>query len=340
MAHHFAARLNRLALTAAVALLAACGAGETPAPTSGQPAATSSHRVGIDVPANLAATAIATVREAHADAVAAAATETSILAAAARAFANEPNEANRGAFQQAWLDAHNAFAEVLVLRSRTDVEARFNLDAWPITPGYLDSLPTWPNSGIISEPTLAIDAETLESQHGFTDVSEVAMGFHPLEYYAFERPLEDFVSSDNASRRQDMIRVLAGEVQRRIDALAGQVPLAGVDEEAPAEAAGELFALLAGGIQQAAIDAGGRAEGLAHSEFAGSDAAFIEAQMKQIRELLAADGAIMALVTAIDPAAAAGLAEALEIQPGDRNTIVLWLSALDQQLGLLAERLR
>lgn len=332
MASDLASRLRRGWLIAGIALLCACDGSRT--------TGADAERSGPTLPQAAVHDAVGAFNEAHSDAVTAAATETTLLAAAARAFTGDPTPVTRGTFQQAWFDAHNRFAEVLILRPAADAEARFMIDAWPITPGYLDSLPEHPHSGIVSEPTLDIDAEMLEEQHGFTDVSEVALGFHPLEYYAFERPLEDFVSGENADRRRDLVTELASDLQRRIDALAAE-PLPGepADVEAAA-AASELFAVLSGGIAQAAIDTGGRAGDLSHSPFAGADLAFANAQVRQVRQILQPDGAIMRLVAAVDPAAAAELEATLALAPDAGGQRVLWLSAIEQQLGLMADRLR
>jgi len=119
-------------------------------------------------------------------------------------FLATPDESQQQALQAAWLKAHNAFVAVAALAA-LDPEAPllFQIDAWPIQPGYLDSLPAYPDSGLISDVTVAISKESLREQHGFTDSQEVSLGFHAMEYLVFARPAADFAilsgSTDGAA---------------------------------------------------------------------------------------------------------------------------------------------
>ncbi|MDP4597886.1 MAG: hypothetical protein NWS96_03510 [Pseudomonadales bacterium] len=110
-------------------------------------------------------------------------------------FLHTPDATQQAALQTAWLKAHNAFVAVLALAA-IDQQAPllFQIDAWPIEPGYLDSLPAYPDSGLISDVTLAITAESLREQHGFTDSQEVSLGFHAMEYLIFARSAADFLN--------------------------------------------------------------------------------------------------------------------------------------------------
>ena len=54
------------------------------------------------------------------------------------------------------------------------------MDTWPLYPGYLDALPEWPESGLISDPYLEMTRKSLRTQHGATDASEASLGFAAL----------------------------------------------------------------------------------------------------------------------------------------------------------------
>lgn len=152
------------------------------------------------------------------------------LVAAVNQFLRTPNSQSRGALQQAWLNAHKAFAATRALLIADHDDLLFKIDAWPIQPGFLDSLPNYPDSGIINDFTLQITRETLIQQNGITDREEVSLGFHPLEYYAFARPASDFVAGDNQSpdariidRRRHALSLIAALLDLSVKQLAGRM---------------------------------------------------------------------------------------------------------------------
>jgi hypothetical protein len=159
-------------------------------------------------------------------------------------FLQNPDETQLANAQAAWLNAHSAYAAMsslplpALLALDSDIilvtnKLQYQIDAWPIEPGYLDSLPDYPGSGIISDITVPMTAESLQRQHGFTDVQEVSMGFHALEYLIFARERSDFQLLDSGprpmkspikgtlnnefkseiiARRRDALRVIAEQI--------------------------------------------------------------------------------------------------------------------------------
>lgn len=111
------------------------------------------------------------------------------LGEATRLFLGAPTIENRLVWRSAWISAHDNFLGASILYSPDNFR---RIDAWPMETGFLDSLHDYPGSGIVSDDTLEITPISLEEQHQITDESEVALGFHVLEYYAFERNIEDF----------------------------------------------------------------------------------------------------------------------------------------------------
>ena len=108
-------------------------------------------------------------------------------------FLSEPTEQNRSALGEAWKSSHSALlrlgAETLSGENATDSSAAllYRLDAWPIQPGYIDSIENYPNSGIVNDITVTLSVDSLRQQHGFSDVEEIILGFHPLEYLIFAK---------------------------------------------------------------------------------------------------------------------------------------------------------
>jgi hypothetical protein len=133
-------------------------------------------------------------------------------------FLQTPNKTQHTQAQDAWLKAHGAYSAashlplpaLVSLDSEISLAAnqlQYQLDAWPIEPGYIDSLAAHPGSGIISDITVPMTPTSLQQQHGFTDVQEVSMGFHALEYLIFARDLQDFqVPNSSATEFESDVR--------------------------------------------------------------------------------------------------------------------------------------
>lgn len=126
-------------------------------------------------------------------------------------FVGNPSAETRGLLQDSWRDAHDRYLEINLVTGASTLDDR--IDAWPMEPGFLDSLPDYPSSGIINDETLTIDTATVIEQHQITDASEVALGFHTIEYYAYERPLADFMpGADNAERRRQLLTLVSTQL--------------------------------------------------------------------------------------------------------------------------------
>ncbi|MBT4160761.1 MAG: hypothetical protein HOE54_05590 [Gammaproteobacteria bacterium] len=118
---------------------------------------------------------------------------------------------DRSAWQTAWLEAHDMWLAASILR-KPDESALKDIDAWPLEPGFLDSLPDYPTTGIVNDVTLALKSDVIRQQNQYTDDVEVSLGFHVIEYYAFSRDPDDMLLADrhNSERRRLMIRLIAG----------------------------------------------------------------------------------------------------------------------------------
>lgn len=124
-----------------------------------------------------------------------------------------PDERNLTESRAAWQDAHQAF-EALTLPmhflsqfiSEEDqnllYQFQYQLDSWPILPGYIDYVEGYPGSGIVNDMTVSIDNEQLRALNGAFDLREVSIGLHAIEFILWgenndqvsPRPLSDFYS--------------------------------------------------------------------------------------------------------------------------------------------------
>ena len=90
------------------------------------------------------------------------------------------------------------------------------LDSWPLYPGYLDALPEWPESGLISDPYLELTRQNLRRQHGATDPAEASLGFAALSVAVNgtsdnPKALAAFTGEDGPPARRRQYLKLAGE---------------------------------------------------------------------------------------------------------------------------------
>jgi putative iron-regulated protein len=85
-------------------------------------------------------------------------------------------------------------------------QAHWQLEAWPIEPGYIDYFDVYQHSGIVNDISLPINAQAIRQQHGFTSDSDVVLGMHALAYLLWgenqQRPASDFSAQAPSSQQQ------------------------------------------------------------------------------------------------------------------------------------------
>lgn len=287
---------------------------------------------------------------------------TESLALATEEFLASPSETTRLRLQAAWRDAHATFAATRPLFSiAAEQEFLFRVDAWPMTPGFLDNLPEYPDSGIISDITLDITPGTLIEQHGITDPEEVALGFHALEYYAFARPPTDFeedLADENANeqvgRRREALSIIARDLAARIRELPGDDIMSRQSTiEVGLTNARNIITMMYG-LKQSAQDGFQQASlivttDLGHSRFSGTSREDLLAELQTIRSLLGRETELYSLATAFDADTASNLNRTLDqalsiladndASEDERATLPLMLSAISHQFEDLERRL-
>jgi hypothetical protein len=112
------------------------------------------------------------------------------------AFIAQPDQDNLRACRETWLLLHYSLMELDfyfydLLRSEQFGALVFNIHAWPLQPGFIDSLPEYPTSGIISDLTVELSATSLNQQNAATSDEEISLGMHIMELLLW-RSLEDF----------------------------------------------------------------------------------------------------------------------------------------------------
>jgi hypothetical protein len=89
----------------------------------------------------------------------------------------------------------------------------------PFLPGYIDSIPDYPYSGLIHEVDIPIGENTLLGQHRLMDEDSAALGFPVLEFFLWRQPIADvWLLTGNAEadiivqRRHHYLRVATRRV--------------------------------------------------------------------------------------------------------------------------------
>ena len=85
----------------------------------------------------------------------------------------------------------------------------YQIAAYPILPGFIDSVGEYQFSGLVNDISLPINRESIIEQHGVTDSQEVILGLYAMEYLLFgellERGVEDFESFTQISASQTQL---------------------------------------------------------------------------------------------------------------------------------------
>ena len=152
------------------------------------------------------------------NAIASALEQAQVLQQRINQFAQHRSSDNLVKCRQQWLQAHNSLRGAAILFALADVspalfaqlrENEYLIDAYPILPGYLDYVGEYLHTGLVNDRVIPINAEAIRRQHGFSDPSEVSLGFHAIEFLLWgedgNRPLEDFLAEAQPDQIVDNI---------------------------------------------------------------------------------------------------------------------------------------
>ncbi len=135
------------------------------------------------------------------------------LQSAVSALLSRSNADSLNSARRAWLSAHSAYELTTLHRhfamhvlneedSLRLLQLQYQINHWPIIPGYLDYVEGYPDSGIVNDVNVELNSIELREQHGTFDVSELTLGFHVLEFLLWgsnsevtgPRPYTDYLS--------------------------------------------------------------------------------------------------------------------------------------------------
>ncbi len=143
-----------------------------------------------------------------------------------------PTQTNLDAAKQAWLDAREYYGQTEAFRfSNGPIDDEDGpeglINAWPLDEGYIDYVTGNATAGIVNDTTVTIDAATLEGLNEQGGETNIALGFHAIEFLLWgqdspdasletpgNRPYTDFVTdgsgtANNQARRGQYLTVTA-----------------------------------------------------------------------------------------------------------------------------------
>ena len=184
------------------------------------------------------------------------------------------SDEDRLEWQETWRSAHESFIALTFL----PMDENFStIEAWPLTPGFVDSIKNHPYSGIVNDFTLEITPKVLKSQHMITAPSEISLGFHVLEYYAFERISEDLNGEKEVNRRREsLISLVSDLLVEDIKTLETESPMK------PDISYPELITHMKDKVQRVHIEI----RSAEHCAYSGSTGEIVKYQLKIFNELL------------------------------------------------------
>ncbi len=114
-----------------------------------------------------------------------------ILAKSVDTFLASPIDENLKTAQQNWQNCALAYRDFffqkhLAIAAPNTLEQLNKLDfrigTYPVQPGFIDAFGEYKYSGVVFDVGFALTKESLDQQHGLTDVSEVMLGIYAIDF--------------------------------------------------------------------------------------------------------------------------------------------------------------
>ncbi len=162
------------------------------------------------------------------------------LQSAITAMVASPSALSHQTAKAAWLAARETYGQTEAFRFSEgpidDVDGPEGLlNAWPLDENYIDYVVGNPNSGIINDPMVSLDATTLAALNELGGERNIAVGYHAIEFLlwgqddvdvtlrsAGQRPYTDYIfggTAANQARRGDFIKVCASILVSKLEEL-------------------------------------------------------------------------------------------------------------------------
>jgi putative iron-regulated protein len=162
------------------------------------------------------------------------------LDAALGQLVQAPSEDSLAAARTAWLDSREPYLQTEVYRfyggpiddEQTGPEGMIN--AWPLDESHIDYVEGEPEAGIVNDRSVAIDTESLTDANLNPGETDVATGYHALEFLLWgqdfnddgpgQRPYTDFVANGpdgraNADRRGEYLTATSALLVEHLEQL-------------------------------------------------------------------------------------------------------------------------
>ena len=257
------------------------------------------------------------------------------------ALLNAPGPALKTSAQERWQAAHRAWMAYRLFV--TDDQLAQRLDAWPIQPGFIDSIDGYPDSGIVNDETLMLSRETLIEQHGITDYGEASLGLHPMEFMLFERDVAQFVAGNDVNdRRRKLLGLLSTILLEDI----GETPVSALNEDStPDQLLLQMLTLLQAETARLFIEATQFAEGHGFRSFSQTDS--LIQSVTTLDTLAGTSSALHPVLQTIDADIAADFDKTMKMTqtllanpiPDDSVRLPLLMAAMGHQFQDLERRL-
>lgn len=147
-------------------------------------------------------------------------------------FLAQPQAESLARARTDWHSCHNQWHQFDLFTRLNDInpglfgglaKLSFAIEAYPLQPGYLDSLEAYPYSGIVNDISLSITADNLRTQHGLTDSEDVSLGLHALEFLLWgetgERPAGDYDAEQVDADPDSQLKPAEQPISRRRELL-------------------------------------------------------------------------------------------------------------------------
>jgi putative iron-regulated protein len=210
----------------AVGLIASCSGDDESSPQT-TPSVEISE-IDATLKSNVVSNYATIVEASYADAVSTA----KELKVALDAFASSPSETTLMAAKDAWKASREPYGQTEAYRfyeGPIDNESdgpEGDINAWPLDENIIDYVVGAPTSGFINVVEFDLTEDNIRGKNGTTDetAANVATGYHAIEFILWgqdnvnpkadngaggQRPLTDFTTKANASRRLDYLKVVA-----------------------------------------------------------------------------------------------------------------------------------
>ena len=157
---------------------------------------------------------------------------------AIQSFVDEPTEESLETAREAWLAAREPYLQTEVYRfydgpiDNPEDGPEGMINAWPLDEVYIDYTEDEPEAGIINDPEIEIDAESLMELNEVGGEENIATGYHAIEFLlwgqdlsddaAGMRPHTDYVAdggAPNAERRALYLVTVSGLLVEHLESL-------------------------------------------------------------------------------------------------------------------------